>query len=51
MSKLVSVVLMVGLLPFMGVGLIYDFARFGFDCGRDMCNDLLIYAFKKGGAK
>lgn len=49
MKKLFTLIIMLALLPFMAVGLVFELAWFGIGCGRGACNDMLSFAFKKGG--
>lgn len=52
MRKLLAVVLILALLPFMAIGAVIEFALFGVSCGRDAAFNLLEFALndKTGGA-
>jgi hypothetical protein len=49
MKKLLALVLVLALLPFMAVGFIFEFVAFGIECGRGAAHGLLGLAFDKEG--
>lgn len=52
MKTLLAVLTILLLAPFMLAGALFELARFGVHCGRDLAESMMLFAFeKKGGAK
>lgn len=49
MKNLLAVLVILALSPLMAAGFLFEFARFGVSCGRDVAEELFNFVFTKGG--